>query len=105
MTSMDDQIESTDDYNYRLGGGTLVLGCDHGGTLACRPGVSGTGLVLRGCAFTRGLPLTGSGTIDSGGAARLSVTLPGGSLRYVRDADGRRRVMGTWRGHPVDLRG
>lgn len=44
---MDDQIESTDNYNYRLGGETLVLGCDHGGTLAYRPGAPGTGLVLR----------------------------------------------------------
>jgi pimeloyl-ACP methyl ester carboxylesterase len=105
MTSMDDQIETTDDYNYRLGDDTLVLGCDFGGTLAYVPGDSGVGLVLRSCAFTRGLPLTGSGTISDAGTTRLNVKLPGGALHFVRDADGNRSVSGTWKGHTVDQHG
>jgi pimeloyl-ACP methyl ester carboxylesterase len=104
MASMDDQIVNTDDYNYLLGDVPIVLGCDFGGTLAYRPGESGTALLLRRCAFTRGVPLSGKGIIDPGGAMRLDVQLPGGSLHYVRDADGTRTVKGTYRTRRVNLR-
>jgi hypothetical protein len=53
--------------------------------------------------MTSDLALTGLATInDLAGTFRLHVRGAGGTnLRYVRDADGRRSVTGTWRGAPV----
>jgi hypothetical protein len=101
MSSMDDQIVNTDDYNYRLADVALTMGCDFGGTLQYRPAVSGTRLALRGCAFTKGLPMTGSGRIADDGSMTLDVTIPGGRLHYANDANGHRTVLGTFRNRPA----
>jgi pimeloyl-ACP methyl ester carboxylesterase len=97
MSSMADQIVNTDDYNYRLADTALTMGCDFGGTLQYRPGRSGTGLVLRSCAFTVGLAMTGTGRIADDGSMTLDVTIPGGRLRYAKDANGHGTVRGTFR--------
>ncbi len=105
MSSMDDQITSTDDYNYRLDKEPITMGCDFGGTLRYGPVTGGTQLTLRACAFTQGAALTGTGRIDDdAGTLSLSVTLPGGQLRYLRDADGVRSVGGRYQGRPVSLK-
>ena len=105
MSSMADQIVNTDDYNYRLANAALTMGCDFGGTLQYRPGWSGTGLVLRGCAFTTGLPMTGSGRIAGDGSMTLNVAVRGGRLHYASDANGHRTVRGTFRNRPAHLAG
>ncbi|MDR3544485.1 MAG: alpha/beta fold hydrolase [Candidatus Limnocylindrales bacterium] len=105
MSSMADQVVNTDDYNYRLADSTLTMGCDFGGTLQYRPGRSATALVLRGCAFTGGLAMTGTGRIADDGSMTLDVTIPGGRLLYAEDANGHRTVRGTFRDRPVRLAG
>lgn len=97
MSSMADQIVNTDDYSYRLADAALTTGCDFGGTLQYRPGRNGTGLVLRSCAFTAGLAMTGTGRIDDDGSMTLDVTIPGGRLHYAEDASGHATVRGTFR--------
>ena len=37
MSAMDDEINNTDDYNYRFDTDPITLGCDAGGTLTYRP--------------------------------------------------------------------
>ena len=96
--SMDDEINNTDDYNYRFDTDPITLGCDAGGTLTYRPAGNGTALTLAKCAFTKGLPMTGTGLIADDGSFRLSVAAAGGDLVYRRDAAGKRTVSGTFRG-------
>ena len=98
MSSIDDEINNTDDYNYRFTTNPIALGCDAGGTLAYRPASNGTSLKLVKCAFTKGLSMTGNGLINGDGSFRLSVTVGAGRLVYQRDANGRRTVSGTFRG-------
>ncbi len=97
MSSMADQILNTDDYNYRLSDSSMRMGCDFGGTLEYRPGSSATALVLRACAFTSGLAMTGSGRIGDDGSISLDVSVRGARLRYTDDANGHRTVRGTLR--------
>ena len=98
MASMDDEINNTDDYNYRFDSDPITLGCDAGGTLTYRPASNGTALKLEKCAFTKGLAMTGTGLIDDDGSFRLSATVAGGQVTYKRDANGKRTVSGTFRG-------
>jgi hypothetical protein len=105
MSSMADQIVNTDDYNYRLADTSLTTGCDFGGTLQYRPVDSGTAVALRGCTFTPGLAMTGSGRIANDGSMTLDVSVPSGRLHYAQDASGHRTVRGTFRGRPARLAG
>ena len=98
MSAMDDQINNTDDYNYRFDTDPIALGCDAGGSLTYRPASAGTAISLLRCAFTKGLAMTGSGLINDDGSFRLTATLVGGTLRYTRDVNGKRSVSGTFRG-------
>ena len=105
MSSMDDQIVNTDDYAFRLDEDPITMGCDLGGTLRYEPVEQGTRLVLKDCTFTKGGAMTGSGLIDDdAGSLALTVTVPGGRLRYRRNADDVRSVSGTYRGRSVALR-
>ena len=102
MNTMVDQILNTDDYLYELGKDPIRVGCDYGGVVVYTPGDTGTGLTLDGCAFTEGLPVTGTGSInDDTGRVRLDVTIPDGSLHYRGDGYGTATVTGTFRGQPV----
>jgi pimeloyl-ACP methyl ester carboxylesterase len=106
MTSMDDQIVYTGDYQYLLGDETLSVGCDFGGVMTYVPTDAGTELEFDGCAFVDGLAMTGSGAIDDEtGGLVLDVLLADGELSYARDGDGRSTVTGTYRGEAVDLVG
>ena len=106
MASMEAQITNTDDYSYRLDEDPITMGCYLGGTLKYEPVDGGTKLSLNKCAFTRGAPMTGTGTInDDAGTFRLDVRLgPGSHLRYLDNADGVTSVRGTYRGKRVDLK-
>jgi hypothetical protein len=101
MTSLDDQIENSDDYSYRLDADPIVMGCDFGGTLAYSPVDGGTALTMDRCAFTAGLGASGTGRIADDGSVRLDVRLPVGVLHFRRDADGNPSVSGTFRGQPL----
>ena len=105
LAAVDDEINNNGDYWNWDGTGTLRYGCLAGGRIAYVASDTGAGLTLRACAFSRGLPLTGRGVLDTeDGTFSLTVTAPHGTrLAYTRDADGVRSVSGTWFGTPVSL--
>jgi pimeloyl-ACP methyl ester carboxylesterase len=107
MTATDDEINTSADYWGWDGGDDLVYGCLFGGTIRYHAVAAGYRETLTGCAFTSGLPLTGTATINTNKETfRLDVTSPGGTkLSYRRDADGNTSVTGTWFGQPVSLAG
>ena len=105
MHSLDDQIFNTDDYYSRFDADPLAIGCDFGGTLTYTPGDAGTSVKLDRCAFTPGLPVTGTGaTDDDAGTFVLDATSGGDRLHYERDADGGTTVKGTFDGKTVNLK-
>jgi hypothetical protein len=78
----------------------LVLGCDAGGTV--RYTVAGNGTVtatLDKCAWTQGVPVTGTVHAQDGGTGdvTLSVDLPFAQLTMAANG----RLTGTFRGRPV----
>lgn len=89
-----DQILTTNDYVDMLSDTPISLGCDFGGTLTYTPGDSGTELALRGCAFTQGLAVSGTGLADADGGITLRATLPDGEVSFSRDADDNVTVRG-----------
>jgi pimeloyl-ACP methyl ester carboxylesterase len=101
MGSFADQVLNTNDYVDMLDKDPIAMGCDLGGVLSYRPAASGTGLVLAGCAFTTGMAVSGTGSIDADGGISLRVTLPDGALTYARDAAGKVTISGTFRGLAV----
>jgi pimeloyl-ACP methyl ester carboxylesterase len=106
MSSMDDQVTYTNDYQYLLGDEPLEVGCDFGGTITYTPTDTGTDLDLEACEFTDGLAMTGTGAIDDEtGGLTLEVEIPDGTLTYRRSGDGDLEVSGTFRGEPVDVTG
>ena len=105
MAAVDDEINiNADCWNWD-GSGTLRYGCLDGGWIAYVASDTGADLELHDCAFSRGLPLSGGGILDStAGTFSLAVTGPNGaSLAYTRDADGVRSVTGSWFGTPVSI--
>lgn len=103
-TSVDDWMATLPAYEYWLGG-TARAGCDGGGRFIFGDRHATTTLWMSGCTLTPGLPIAMSGTIDASGAVLMRIRTSLGDLRYLRDADGARRVTGTWRGVRVDRRG
>ena len=101
MGSFADQVLNSNDYVDMLAKDPIDMGCDFGGAIRYRPVKSGTDLVVTGCAFTAGAPVTGTGSIDDSGGITLKVTLPDGTLAYARDADGKVTISGTFRGKTV----
>jgi hypothetical protein len=82
------------------------MGCDYGGALDYTPTAKGTDLVFKACELIDGMPLTGTGAIDTdAGDVTMTVTFPDGSLRYRAAGSGGERVTGTFRGREVDQRG
>lgn len=103
-TAVDDWIQTLPAFEWWTGGGTRA-GCDHGGRFTFADRHEMTTLSMVACVLTPGLPMTMSGSIDASGAVRLRIHTSLGTLRYTRDADGARWVVGTWRGAAVDRRG
>ncbi len=95
LGSFADQVLNTNDYVDMLGQDPIRLGCDFGGSLAYTPDSSGTKLAMTGCAFTPGLPVTGTGAVDGSGGISLKATLPGGEVSYTRDSEGAAKVSGA----------
>ncbi len=100
MTAIDREINGSTDFLNWSGEGRLRYGCLFGGWIRYRPNVVGYRITLHDCRFTRGLPLTGTASInDERGTFKLDVTGPAGlDLVYRRDADGNRSVTGTYAG-------
>lgn len=105
MTAMDDEINTSADYQAWDGAADLTYGCLFGGTINYRAVAVGYRETLDECAFTPGLPLTGTATIDvDAGTFRLRVRSTGGTkLDYRRADDGSTSVTGTWFGKRVAL--
>ena len=102
MGSFTDQVENSNDYLDMLDADPIKMGCDFGGVLEYRPVDTGTDLTLTSCAFTPGMTVSGTGSIDDeSGVTKLDITLPGGALRYTRDGDGKTTIKGTFRLAPV----
>lgn len=105
-TAVDDWITMLPAYSWWDGTGSGdAAGCDFGGRFAFAPRGEETRLSMRRCTLTPGLPLSMTGSVDASGAVRLRIASDLGTLRYVRAESGARRVTGTWRGRPVDVRG
>ncbi len=105
MTAMDDEINNSADYWNWDGVDPLTYGCLFGGTIEYTAYKDGYSVALDGCAFTAGLPLTGTATIDTThDTFKLKATSSGGTnLEYRRDSKGKRSVSGTYVGrrtHP-----
>ena len=98
MRSLATQLEWTHDYAELLDEDPIDTGCDFGGVVSYRPGSNAARLTLDGCELIDGVPMTGTGRIGYGGGLSLDVTLPEGSLRYTRRANGDDAVRGTYRG-------
>ncbi len=62
-----DQITTNVEYWLWLWDDTLEFGCDLGGTAVYTPTDDGADVVLDGCEFAEGVPVSGSGTIDADG--------------------------------------
>ncbi|HEY8238612.1 MAG TPA: alpha/beta hydrolase [Candidatus Limnocylindrales bacterium] len=106
MSSMDDQVTYTNDYQYQLDAEPLAVGCDFGGSITYTPTDTGTDLALDACAFTDDVAMTGSGAFDDdSGGLTLDVRFRDGVLRYTRSGDYELHVTGTFRGAKVDLTG
>ena len=105
MAAVDDEINNNGDYWNWDGSGALRYGCLDGGRIAYVASDTGANLKLHACAFSRGLPLSGRGVLDSAyGTFSLTVSGPHDtSLAYTRDADGVRSVVGSWFGTPVSI--
>ncbi|MEI7745396.1 MAG: alpha/beta fold hydrolase, partial [Chloroflexota bacterium] len=101
MRSLVAQVLNTDDYAYELDKDVIRMGCDYGGVLVYTPADAGTDLRFDACQLTKGVPVTGSGSIDGDGNVTLAVTIPGGDLRYQDRASGTPAITGTFRGQPV----
>lgn len=87
-------------YSAWDGSDDLVLGCDSGGTIRYR--IVGNGTVtatLDKCAWTKGVPVTGTVHAQDGGTGdvTLSVDLPFAQLSMAADG----RLSGTFRGHTL----
>jgi pimeloyl-ACP methyl ester carboxylesterase len=96
LRSADDEILTSADYWAWDAADPLVSGCPYGGSIRYEPTDDGARLRLDGCAWSEGLPLTGTGTIDDAtGGLRLSVASgQGRPVRYARDGDDRVTVSG-----------
>ena len=107
MTAMDDEINDSADYWNWDGVDPLRYGCLFGGTIEYTAYKDGYRAALAGCAFTAGLPLTGTATIDTTRETfALKASGPSGTkLDYRRGATGKRSVSGTYFGKTVALRG
>ncbi len=96
LIAMDDEINWNVDYWEWYGDDTLTFGCWHGGTISYEASDAGYAVALDACAFSAGLPLTGSASINDDGSFDLSATTAGDSqLTYSRDVDGNQAATGT----------
>ena len=99
MRSLSDQVQNTNDYAELLDKDPIAMGCDYGGSLDYTPTAKGTDLTFKACEFIDGMPLTGTGAIDTdSGDVTMALTFPDGSLRYRAPGSGTDRVTGTFRG-------
>jgi pimeloyl-ACP methyl ester carboxylesterase len=96
LRSADDEIRYSADYWAWDGEDPLATGCPFGGSIRYQPTDAGYDLRLDGCAWSDGLPLTGTGTIDSDTDA-VTLTVRSGDgrpVRYQRDGNNRITVRG-----------
>jgi pimeloyl-ACP methyl ester carboxylesterase len=96
LSAVDDEINNNADYwDWDLSK-PLEYGCQYGGTIEYRVSDDGSDITLDGCAFSRGLALTGEAAInDVKGTFSLTAdAATGANLTYERDVDGERTATG-----------
>jgi pimeloyl-ACP methyl ester carboxylesterase len=96
LTAVDDQVNNDPDYwDWDLTK-PLVVGCLFGGTVRYDATDAGSDVTLDGCAYSRGLALTGEARIDDvkGTFSLEAQAGGGGELTYLRDSDGERTATG-----------
>ena len=97
LASADREITASADRLAWDGRGELRFGCPGGGWIAFSPGSGQADLALRSCAFTEGVPLTGTGSIVAGSGA-LALDLDGGAgdgtVSYRRSGRGEVTLSG-----------
>lgn len=96
LAAIDEEINWNTPFWEWDGSGTLAFGCWQGGTITYEASDEGFAVELDECAFTAGLPLTGSASINDDGSFALSATTVGGAeLTYDRDVEGEQSATGT----------
>ena len=96
LRSADAEMVSSADYLAWDGSGQLQTGCPYGGWIRYRHVPGGTRVHLRGCAWSRGLPLSGSGLIANDGGMSLDVAASsdrGNVIHYDRGPRGKLRNL------------
>lgn len=96
LSAVDDEINNNADFwDWDLSK-PLTYGCQYGGTISYRVNAEGYDVALDGCAFSRGLDLTGAAVInDSKSTFSLTAeTNAGEELTYERDSEGERTATG-----------
>ena len=107
MASMEDQINNTDDYSYRLDEDPITMGCYLGGTLRYEPVDGGTKLTLEQVRVHPGRA-DDRERQDRRRRRHVPAQRPSSSAgtgsNYFDNADGVKSVRGTYRGQPVNLK-
>jgi hypothetical protein len=96
LSAVDDEINNNADFWAWDLTKPLTYGCQFGGTISYRVSDEGYDVTLDGCAFSRGLDLTGDATInDVKGTFSLSAdAATSANLTYERDSAGERSATG-----------
>ncbi|MFN8518796.1 MAG: alpha/beta fold hydrolase [Chloroflexota bacterium] len=107
LRDVDRELVTSADYWYWDALEPLTTGCRFGGTVRYTPDDAGTRLRLEACAWSRGLPLTGTGLIDDdAGTLTLRVRRADTDapvVRYRRDAKDQASVDREIPGVPRDV--
>lgn len=96
LSAVDDEINNNADFWGWDLSKPLMYGCQYGGTIEYRVSDEGYDVTLDGCAFSRGLGLTGEATINDVKVSfgLIAQTDVGSELTYERDGDGERTATG-----------
>ncbi|MCC7130127.1 MAG: alpha/beta fold hydrolase [Anaerolineae bacterium] len=107
LAMIDDEIYFLPEYYYWDGATPTSVGCPFGGVLSFEAVDAGEAFTFDGCAFSKGLVMTGSGLYNYDAetfSLQLSVSgLADGQLEYMRLADDSRQLSGEYAGQVVEL--
>ncbi len=88
LVSFQQQARRVPEYWYWSGQEAQATACPVAGTMRFRATDDGAAITYRGCSFTRGVAITGTGTEESSGRFTIAGTIAGrwhGPLRFVHD--------------------
>ena len=88
MVSFQQQFRRVPEYWYWSGQEAQATACPVAGTMRFRATENGTTIDYRGCSFTRGVAITGTGHDAADGRFSITGTVAGrwrGPIRFVHD--------------------